>query len=92
MLLTSDPHMRKRIEEIKDFGRESGGADIHPTFGINAKFTDLQAVIGRAQLKKLRWRMQRKREMYETYRECVDGLGVSPATRPYPGSLTSIRP
>jgi perosamine synthetase len=78
MLLTSDPHMRKRIEEIKDFGRESGGADIHPTFGINAKFTDLQAVIGRAQLKKLRWRMQRKREMYETYIRCLDGMGMAP--------------
>ena len=34
-----------KIKQLKDFGRHSGGNDIHDEFGINSKFTELQDVI-----------------------------------------------
>ncbi len=52
---------------MKDFGRASGGNDIHPVMGWNFKFTDLQAVVGIEQMKKLDDRLQRKREMHQRY-------------------------
>lgn len=57
----------EKIELLKDFGRLAGGGDIHDHFGVNAKFTDLQAVVGLEQLKKLPARIQRKTEIYARY-------------------------
>ena len=38
-------------------------------FGINLKFTDIQAVIGIEQMKKLDYRVKRMREIYDLYYE-----------------------
>lgn len=59
---------------IKDFGRPKGGVDYHEIMGLNAKFTDLQAVIGIEQMKKLDWRVKRKKEMYKLYRYLLEGV------------------
>jgi perosamine synthetase len=48
--------------------------DFHETVGFNFKFTDLQAVLGIEQMKKLRWRARRKKEMYEMYRQGLAGI------------------
>ena len=45
--------------------------DIHDSIGYNFKFTDIQAVIGIEQMKKLRWRVERKKEIYSLYKECL---------------------
>ena len=66
-LVTNDAATYEKIEKLKDFGRMQGGADCHDTFGINSKFTDVQAVIGIEQIKKLPARIQRKREIYADY-------------------------
>ncbi len=55
------------IERLKDFGRLKGGNDIHDYMGFNFKFTDLQAVIGIEQLKTIKWRMDKKRQLYKWY-------------------------
>jgi len=53
---------------VKDFGRVKAGVDEHDALGYNFKFTDLQAVIGLAQMAKLDWRVQRKKEIFARYR------------------------
>ena len=52
-LVTNDPDLAFLISRIKDFGRSGGGNDLHDYFGINSKFTELQACIGIEQMKKL---------------------------------------
>jgi perosamine synthetase len=71
-LVTNDKDTYERIERLKDFGRLAGGADVHDYFGINSKFTDIQAVIGLEQLKKLPARIKLKKEMLGKY---IVGLG-----------------
>ena len=66
-LITNNKELAERIRCYKDFGREHSGADWHEHFGINAKFTDFQAVIGRQQLKTLDKRIARKKEIYQSY-------------------------
>ena len=66
-LVTNDEKLHENIERLKDFGRLQGGADIHDYFGINSKFTDIQAVIGIEQIKKINERIQRKKEIYSQY-------------------------
>ena len=68
-LVTDDDDLADRIKKLKDFGRVSGGNDIHDTIGWNFKFTDLQAVIGIEQMKKLSWRVQRKKEILYRYQK-----------------------
>ena len=63
--------LAKKIRKLKDFGRSSGGNDFHDSIGYNFKFTELQAVIGIEQMKKLSWRIERKKEIYQKY---VDNL------------------
>ncbi len=73
-LITDDEQLFTRISMIKDFGRPKSGVDYHETIGFNSKFTDLQAVIGIEQMKKLDWRVARKKEMYQLYRDLLKDI------------------
>ena len=66
-IVTDDDLLAKRLRSFKDFGRPRGGCDEYLEFGINLKFTDLQAVIGIEQMKKLPERVVRKKAMYRLY-------------------------
>ena len=68
-LVTDDDEIATKIRKLKDFGRSGGGNDIHDSIGWNFKFTDIQAVIGIEQMKKLDWRVNRKKEILELYKE-----------------------
>jgi perosamine synthetase len=67
-LITDDAKLADSIRKIKDFGRRQSGVDFHETLGYNFKFTDLQAVVGIEQMRKLDWRVVRKKEMFALYR------------------------
>jgi perosamine synthetase len=71
-VVTDDEELRRRMLLIKDFGRPKSGVDYHLTLGYNFKFTDLQAVIGIEQIKKLDWRLNRKKEMYKIYFDLLE--------------------
>ena len=73
-LVTDDKELFSRITKIKDFGRPKSGVDYHEIMGFNSKFTDLQAVIGIEQVKKLDWRVKRKKEMYKLYRDLLQDM------------------
>jgi perosamine synthetase len=66
-LITNDDEIYYKIRKLKDFGRSSGGLDVHDSIGYNFKFTELQAVIGIEQMKKLQWRVDRKKEILRLY-------------------------
>lgn len=66
-LVTDNEELFDRIKKIRDFGRERGGIDHYLIKGWNYKFTDIQAVIGIEQMKKLPWRVQRKKEIARLY-------------------------
>ena len=68
-LITNDDDIAHNIRRLKDFGRSGGGNDIHDTIGYNFKFTDIQAVIGIEQMKKLQWRVDRKKEILKRYKD-----------------------
>lgn len=73
-LVTDDLELAERIRQIKDFGRRHAGADYHEIIGFNFKLTDLQAVIGIEQMKKLEYRVKRKKEIFDGYREGLVGI------------------
>ena len=74
-VITDDTKLSAHLHKLKDFGRVSGGNDIHDEIGFNFKFTELQAVVGLEQMKKLGWRIKRKKEIYNQYSERLNCLG-----------------
>lgn len=73
-IITNDDSIASKISRLKDFGRSGVGNDIHDSIGYNFKFTDIQAVIGIEQLKKLEWRIKRKKVILEKYRQGLENV------------------
>jgi perosamine synthetase len=73
-LVTDSKELYDKISKIKDFGRPKSGVDYHEIMGFNSKFTDLQAVIGIEQMKKLAWRVERKKEIYALYHKLLNDV------------------
>ena len=73
-LVTNDDDIAGKIRKLKDFGRTGGGNDEHDTVGWNFKFTDMQAVVGNEQMKKLPWRVERKKEILKRYQDNLADL------------------
>lgn len=73
-VVTNNDVLADTIRRIKNFGRRSGGEEVYETFGLNFKFTDLQAVVGLAQLSKLPERISFMRSLYDRYASRLAGL------------------
>ena len=73
-LVTDNDEVARKIRMIKNFGRQSGGIDIFETFGINFKFTDIQAVIGIEQMKKLPDRVIRMKQIFDRYYSSLSNI------------------
>ncbi|CAH1668199.1 DegT/DnrJ/EryC1/StrS family aminotransferase [Chelatococcus asaccharovorans] len=55
----------------------------YPTTGFNYRLTDVQAAIGRQQLKRLPWIIERRRDLADNYRALLAGIpGVRPPEEP----------
>jgi perosamine synthetase len=70
-IITNDDAVANKLRKLKDFGRSGGGNDIHDEIGFNFKFTELQACIGIEQMKKLPWRVGRKKQILKLYQELL---------------------
>ena len=69
-IITNDKTLSERIIEIKNFGRSVGlTGETYNVHGLNFKFTDLQAAFGIEQMRKLPDIVNRKKRIYEIYRE-----------------------
>jgi perosamine synthetase len=73
-LVTNNTSLYKKIQSLKNFGRQQSGGEVYDSFGLNMKFTDIQAAIGRAQLLKLPERVIRMRTLFDTYYRGIRGL------------------
>ena len=77
MLVTDDKELYEKFKMIKDFGRDIDkkhqmeNAFEHTEMGYNFKFTEFQAAVGIAQMRKLKKRMILKRKMFRSYRELL---------------------
>lgn len=75
-VVTNNDILAERMKTIKNFGRTDSGNDNFEEFGINMKFTDLQAVIGIEQMKQLDFRVLRMMQIYDLYYSNLKELGI----------------
>lgn len=70
-IVTNNDEFNFKLRRLKDFGRSGGGNDVHDSIGYNFKFTEMQAVVGNEQMKKLNWRVERKKQIYSLYKDLL---------------------
>jgi perosamine synthetase len=66
-VVTNNTDVYEKLKMVKNFGRKTGGIEVYESFGLNFKFTDLQAVVGQEQLKKMPERIKRYGEIFNLY-------------------------
>jgi perosamine synthetase len=80
LLVTDNDELYEKFRMIKDFGRDMdkkhtmNHAFEHVIIGYNFKFTEFQAAVGLAQMKKLPQRIKHKKNMYKLYRENLSNV------------------
>jgi perosamine synthetase len=80
MIVTNDKNLYEKCLALKDFGRDMNAkkdmlkAFNHNSIGYNFKFTEFQAAIGVAQIKKLTLRMLKKKQMFKLYKELLSPI------------------
>jgi len=83
-VVTNNDEIASKMLMIKNFGRKCGGIDIFETFGLNMKFTDIQAVIGIEQMKKLPDRILFMQDLYLQYYSELSDLMIPPTEKYLP--------
>jgi perosamine synthetase len=74
VLLTDNKDYYDKMVKLKDFGRSGGRGSQYEILGMNAKYTDLQAVIAIEQMKKIRCRIDKKKLLWKWYTECLKDI------------------
>jgi dTDP-4-amino-4,6-dideoxygalactose transaminase len=69
-MVLGPPDLVARVRDLRDYDER---ADLVPR--LNAKLTDLQAALGRSQLRRLDRFIARRRAIADAYRRRLDGLG-----------------
>lgn len=67
MILTDDHDLAEQCYRLKNHGRDKKGIFIHEHIGYNFSFTEMQAAVGIAQMKKLPKIIERKRQIHDNY-------------------------
>ncbi len=80
MIVTNEKKLYESCMQFKDFGRGVGKKKNmlksfeHEIIGYNFKFTEFQAGVGIAQMKKLNSRIKRKKKMFSRYHDLLSDL------------------
>ena len=80
-MITNDDDIARNVRRLKNFGRESGGADRHDFIGYNFKFSDIQAKFMLKQFSRLKTKLKRKQYIYGRYYKALKSI-----MRPHSGT------
>jgi len=79
-IATDDDGLAERVASLRDHGRSS--KYLNDRLGFNMRFNEIQAAVGRCQLKVLEDLNRRRREIARLYGELLQGTVVTPTERP----------
>ena len=75
-MVTNNDLLSEKMNMLKNFGRKESGKDNFESFGLNMKFTDLQAVVGIEQMKQLDDRVLKMKLIYNQYYDNLVDLNI----------------
>lgn len=71
--VTNNDDLALKLRKLKNVGR-LGAGDHHEDWGINNKFTDIQAIIGNAELEDIEEKINIKKRLFSWYREKLNDV------------------
>jgi perosamine synthetase len=74
-LVTHDQAIADKIALIRNQGRPHSGTFVHPSLGMNFRITDMQAAVGRSQLRKLPQIIADRLQRWDYYSTTLAGVG-----------------
>jgi dTDP-4-amino-4,6-dideoxygalactose transaminase len=74
MLLTDNNKLLATCNLYKHDGRKERGVDKIEKAGLNCRFTELQAAVGLAQVKKINFFIKKKKEIYKFYAQEINKI------------------
>tara|TARA_B100001093_G_scaffold496992_1_gene543371 strand:- start:64 stop:1134 length:1071 start_codon:yes stop_codon:yes gene_type:complete len=66
-IITNNSKLAKKLRLYKNFGRRKSGEDVHDYLGYNFKITDMQSMLAIGQLKSIKARIKKKKEIFARY-------------------------
>lgn len=72
MVLTNNKKVYEYLQNMKTFNRKKDKLDWHEDFGLNFKFTDLQASLGISQFKRIKQLIEKKLQIYKKYKDNIN--------------------
>ena len=66
-IITNNFKLAKKLRLYKNFGRRKSGEDIHDYLGYNFKITDMQSMLAIGQLRSIKARIKKKKEIFARY-------------------------
>jgi perosamine synthetase len=73
MVVTDDDTIARQVRLLRDHGMDPTRRYWHPVIGYNYRLTNIAAAIGLAQLERIDWHLDRRREVTGWYREALRG-------------------
>ena len=67
-VITNNSKLAKKLRLYKNFGRKKPGEDIHNYMGYNFKITDMQSILAIEQLKTIKYRINKKKNIFLRYK------------------------
>lgn len=80
-ITTNDSALAKKLRMLRDHGRSS--KYVHDFVGYNFRFNEIQAAIGRVELRNVDALNDRRREVAARYNERLEGVVQTPPERPW---------
>jgi len=78
MVVTSDDDMARRMRQLRSQGMDPERRYWFPVIGYNYRMTNVAAALGLAQLERVEWQLERRRQIVSWYRqELGDAVGLS---------------
>jgi perosamine synthetase len=74
MLVTDNDEVAERLRQLKDLSMDSEDRYWFEEVGFNYRMTNLQAAIGCAQMEKIDWHVNRRREISQLYDKKLSGV------------------
>ncbi len=75
MILCNDDNLAQKCQKLRNLAFEPNGRRfVHNEIGWNYRMTNLQAALGVAQLEKIEYHVQRKREIGNQYNKGLEGI------------------
>jgi len=74
MVVTNNKKLYEKLLYFRNQGRLTSGTFIHPQIGYNFRMPDMQAAVGLAQFKKMKYIFGRKLDNYNMYQKYLKGV------------------